>query len=585
MKNNNNGIPKTENHHFSRIRNNVNTKKNENNNSRDHENSSNHKRVNNEKKNALTQETLFSVHLVRYVQLRSYPILAKVTFQRPRSDLVSLLEETEKNQQNIPARLRTYLKNEQLLDEERCELTERGKAVLSSGHFETNERGLYRIWYTDKDAIFQTRPILIQRDSALFEPEKTKTWKKGTDASLSSFRIDSVLNVQVQENTYNKNEPTSLLMSKLIPEVICSSFNSGKLELNWNIELNRDAAILNSNTRLQGELDRFSFDKNKETKHPQNINILSPRPHPEEDLYDLMTFIQGEFEGVWDKEAQRLAAPLERIPKESNAVKHFKIISYPHIALRTEFGDFERVTLKNIPIKPMNQNDAACWQQRWLEDYYSHQYRSSTEAREQQARWLDHCALSDFTLPLKEGANLLESITHKKNTALYWHVAAMTDLTPAKNKKSKHPISLMNKEGLILHNLIQTLTERVSIQHMIYADRYVHTPKQIRNLNTLSLCLNDAKGTLFTLDTPKGNEATLPARWTREIQQKHPDNHGRYWIFISHSEIHAWECTCGLDFIQGNSVEGFPTFTPKEVHELPEFLQDAIKKIKSGQVS
>jgi hypothetical protein len=71
--------------------------------------------------------------------------------------------------------------------------------------------------------------------------------------------------------------------------------------------------------------------------------------------------------------------------------------------------------------------------------------------------------------------------------------------------------------------------------------------------------------------------------------KKENNNHGRYWIFIGVSHTYCWECSSGLDFIleSGDNfvVAGTPGFTPKDEHELPSYLQEAIQAMKPTEVA
>jgi len=156
----------------------------------------------------------------------------------------------------------------------------------------------------------------------------------------------------------------------------------------------------------------------------------------------------------------------------------------------------------------------------------------------------------------------------------------MADLTPSRSRKLRMPISLVKDDALDLGELLKQLSAGEYIEHFIYSDRYVHTSRQSRNLNYVAAYFDDAEGLLLTLDKQKGNEAELPDRWSRKILQKQHDNHGRYWIFVGTEHTWCWECSSGLDFIREDgdlfSIDGSPTFTPKEVIELPRYLQDQI---------
>ncbi|WP_105213238.1 hypothetical protein [Pseudoalteromonas sp. T1lg22] len=510
----------------------------------------------------------------RNVQLKRFPIIAKVTFLRDRPDLVSLLKGMQNNSADMPPRLKAYLKRETLWDE--SGITDKGQQVIDSGLFEAKERGLYHIWYTDNDPLLRTRPVLMQRDTAFFAPNM-KGWKKGADAARSEFQVKQPVQLNVLEESFvdrNKTEPKhySLQLASLEPEVICSPEKSAEIELEWTLDFSQ------SLVSLKGQLDMLQFKQNKTGSRPEalalSIDDFGDR------LDDVMAAIAGEFDGHWLPKDRRLQSSLESIRRYPSAVQKFQIGSLNRTGLKTNMGGFQSVQAKYVPIQPADQADAEDWQSFWLGDFYSSKYHSSSVARKEQSEWLDHIALNHFELPLKEQQSLLSELSRESQPLAYWHIAAMADLTPSRSRKLRMPISLVNGDPLALDDLFKQLSGGEYIEHIIYSDRYVHTSRQSRNLSYVAARFADAEGLLLTLDRQHGKEAELPPNWSREILQKQNDNHGRYWILVSAEHTWCWECSSGLDFIRENSgkfiVDGSPTFTPKEVATLPRYLQDQI---------
>ncbi|WP_139084542.1 hypothetical protein [Marinomonas gallaica] len=480
----------------------------------------------------------------------------------------------QNNSTDMPPRLKQYLTREVLWDE--SGITDKGQKVIDSGLFEAKERGLYHIWYTDTDPLLRTRPVLMQRDTAFFDPNM-KGWKKGADAARSEFQVKQPVQLNVLEESFvdrNKTEPKhySLQLASLEPEVICSPEKSAEIQLEWTLGFSQ------SLVSLKGQLDMLQFKQNKTGSRPEalalSIDDFGDR------LNDVMAAIAGEFDGDWLIEDRRLQASLELIQRYPSAVQKLQIGSLNCSGLSTVIGRFKSVQAKHIPIQPVDQLDAEKWHRFWLEDFYSRKYHSSSETRKHQSQWLDHIALNDFELPLKEQQSLLSEISRESQPQAYWHIAAMADLTPSRSRKLRMPISLVNEDVLDFDELLKQLSGGEFIEHIIYSDRYVHTSRHSRNLNSVAAYFTDAEGLLLTLGKHSGNEEDLPDNWSREILQKVNDNHGRYWIFVGSEYVWCWECSSGLDFIRENgdrfSVDGFPTFTPKEVGELPRYLQDQI---------
>ena len=524
------------------------------------------------------------LNLARAVNVKRYPVIAKVIFSRERPDLVSLLTAVEGNSEGMPKRLKEYLHREGLWDKELNVLTEKGEEVRSSGLYAAVERGLYHIWYTDNDPLLGTRPVLMQRDTAFFEPD-TKGWLKGLDAKHSDYKVDNEFKIELVEEKYdgqgNDQTKQTLMLSKIEPEVICAYDKSAVLNLNWSI--NKTSSVVN----LIGEVDTLSFHKQKAISKSEKLELSI------EDFStyfpNIMASIAHEFDATWDGSVNRMAVDLDQIQKYQKAVNSFIIVSLDVSNLKTNYGTFKTVLAKDLAIKPSNQDDAELWQRKWLEDFYEKSYHSSKYARERQVSWLDHSALSGFDLALKDSTALLDELFKEKTPATYWHVAAMADLTPSHSKKLRMPVSLINGDNIDLQLFLSQLAGDETIEKMIYSDRYVHTRRQVRNLELVAEYLSEADGLLMTLEAQNGKQATFPENWKRKVFQKKHDNHGRYWILSGASQVYCWECTIGLDFIRetdaGFVVEGTPGFTPKEVKELPQYLQDEVNEMMTLEVA
>ncbi|MDO6683764.1 hypothetical protein Q4551_15845 [Oceanobacter sp. 5_MG-2023] len=521
----------------------------------------------------------FSLTMKRSVTLKRYPMIAQLAFFRGRPDLVSLLAAVQNNYKEMPNRLVDYLSREKLWDRTDAVLTSLGEEVKATGCFNIQERGFYHIWYTDSDSLLGTRPMFIQRDTAFFEPKQT-IWKKGIDAKNSQFKFDGSeqrLDVQVLEEILHSSptrlEP-SLGLSTLTPEVICSPEKEATIQLSWKLGFSI------SSLKLQGQIETLLFSNNRTTNQPHELDISIDGFG--EHFVDVMEVIAQKCNGIWHQESQRVAVELETIKHDTNAVQRFVLdkVSQSNLTLATE--NYSQWEAFNLPIKPINQQDAKAWHQHWLENYYRDVYQPSASARKQQATWLDQDALQGFELPLYHPQNLLAELSRDKQPKAYWHAAALADLTPSKSRKSQLAINLVEGDALDLTNLMHQLCGDEHVKTIIYSDRYVHTPRQSRNLAAVARCFNDAQGQLLTLAAQKGKEDILPANWQKRIIEKRNENHGRFWIFIGQHQVSCWECTCGLDFIkeQGGSyiIDGCPTFIPKDPTELPQFLKHQLQR-------
>ena len=519
-----------------------------------------------------------NLSLRRYVEAKRYPVIAKVTFKRERKDLISLLKAFKQQPNRMPQRLISYVEREGLWNNDSACLTVKGQEVVDTGLIEIAENGLYHIWYTDNDPLLGTQPLLIQRDTAFFEPN-TKGWKSGADARSSDFAVSNSCEVQILEETANghgsKQSLQKLKLTSLKPSVLCSSDASASIEFDWVLGLNK------STVSLKGKLDILSFANNKTANKLSNFNFEANGYYH---LDSLLHSIAKEFNGHWHEQNNRLLVNVKEIQKYPQAIQQFVLRNRIISTLSTQYGVFQSVQIDNLDIKPEDKQDANEWHQAWLNHFHKIKYSSSAETHKQQSQWLDHDAINEFDLDLKLGQTLLDSIGREQQPKAYWHVAAIEDLSPSNSKQQKLPFTLMNSEQQNLDALMKRLTSNETIKQVIYSDRYVHTSKHLRNLQSIASYFDNAEGLLLTLNPEKISKSVdFPEHWSPKVIKKENDNHGRYWVFIGDTHTWCWECTSGLDFINQQEhdfiVDGTPGFTPKEEVELPKYLQNTICKL------
>lgn len=369
--------------------------------------------------------------LRRSPQVKRYPIIAKITLQRERQDLVDILNTMSSDSNSMPARLKHYLELEGLWKTN--DLTPKGQQVINSGLYETNERGLYHIWYIDNDPLLATYPLLMQRDDAFSNPDK-KVWLKGSDAAYSDFGVqgDEYLHIDILEEIFIDRHKSELKhhrlpLLSLEPEVVCSAEKSADISMVWTLETSY------SSVKLNGRLDMLGYKKKKDKDKPEPLDISIPLSELGSDMDNIMRHIAEQLNGWWDDEQCRLAIRLEQLKDKPASVQQFQLKSFTRSLFETEnYGIFNSVEALHIPLKPNDLSDAEAWHLFWLEYFYDKDYRTSSEARQRQSDWLNHPALNDFDLPLKEGDTLLQELSREGQPEAYWHVAAMVDLTPNK---------------------------------------------------------------------------------------------------------------------------------------------------------
>jgi hypothetical protein len=179
------------------------------------------------------------------------------------------------------------------------------------------------------------------------------------------------------------------------------------------------------------------------------------------------------------------------------------------------------------------------------------------------------------------GNDLIGILSKEKNSHAYWHCAAINDLTPSLSSIAALPLTLIDKEPVEIKQLIKKLSLDKPCTKFIYSDRYIRTSRQQSLLKVIAQPLSSSEITIFTeLSDAEALAEKCPEPWNIESFSKRADNHDRYWIFQSNDHITAWKCTVSLDFLISQDsayyAQGFPTFTPIVIEQLPEYLQRAI---------
>ena len=533
----------------------------------------------------------FSVSLKRMIDVKRYPIIARLTVLRPRADLVKLLEATLTAVDKMPQRLIDYLAKEALFDKCTSGLTDEGRKVLNTGLMPIQERGLYHVWYCD-DALLGHRPLLIQRDTAFFKPEE-KHYLSGNDAKHSVFSLSDdaginsifyeqkrVANNTKQHSAYHQCE---LKITQFDPEVICAPNATNKLQLDWVLGLDKEVTSV---VNISGSLDVLTFLPSQRTakSKPEDFNFKLSSFHGQSAAVTqaLATSLQGE----WLSPNKRAAIPHSVLATHPGVEGDFNMKSKQfHDLTVTASGEFKTVTVANLPVMPNSKEEAEEWRDSWLRAEYNAKYRTKKSAFKAQARWLDHAAVQGYELPSLSGDTLLERVTRESNPHAFWHMAAMEDLCPSTSQKNRLSMTLMNGDGISAQELLNYLAAGEPITGFIYSDRYFFSHRQQRTMQALAYAMPQANGYILTLN----NEATPPENWSLDSFVKSHDNHDRYWILLGGEQVHSWKCSSSLDFLReavgggAFKVEGTPTFTPQSESELPEYLQSALKNYRAEE--
>ncbi|MCJ8314625.1 MAG: hypothetical protein HRU38_20975 [Saccharospirillaceae bacterium] len=519
----------------------------------------------------------FLMCLTRKVNVKQYPVIATICLLQKRPDIVSLLNQSQEKDINLPIRLTSYLKKEDLLDNEYA-LTDKAKEVLSSGKMPIYERGLYHIWYTENDPLLGTRPLLIQRDNAFKEP-KYKELYKGLEAEHSEFSLkpsknnEKALTVKFsgsEKSASNRLESEDII--SILPTVICAATDNKILNLTWDLSFER------SNIKLEGPLNILSGHDLKNTsqvdfEYSGNEN-LSKSP-------EIYSSIATHLGGQWIQKTQRISVPFTLTKQHQGVLSHFILNNYPEFSMACNYGNFDHVNLQKLPVQPI-QDEATQWHLAWLEGYLSRGFKETEVAHADQLFWIDQPALKQCNLKPLLGNNLITALSREKSPRAYWQYSAIHDLTPSLSSVTALPLTLIDKELVDINQLIKMLSMNKPCINFIYSDRYIVTKQQQLLLSVITQSINSTNISIFTDEKHIKKLATnSPNNWNIESFYKGVENHDRYWIFQAEDHITAWKCTVSLDFLTNNDesyyANGYPTFTPIVIEQLPEYLRNSLQ--------
>ncbi|MFA0570470.1 hypothetical protein [Vibrio gallaecicus] len=518
----------------------------------------------------------FSVRLSRQLNVKRYPVIATICLLQKRDDIVSLLKQAQQSPSNLPIRLTSYLKMEGLLNNENA-LTDKAKRVCTTGKMPISERGLYHIWYSDNDPLLGTKALLIQRDNAFKEP-KHQIMHKGRDAAHSTFAINlpednsRILTVEfLGGERENSNRLSTEDIISISPEVICCATDNKMLNLTWSLTLD------SSSITLKGPLNILSGRDLKQDSpvdfEYQQSEYLSKAP-------TIFSSLATHLGGHWQQQVKRASVPFALTEQNQGMLSQFSLNNYPVFKMETQHGHFNQVNIDYLPVEPI-QGEATQWHLAWLERYHASSFKETERVEADQLSWLTQSALKQHKLVPLSGNDLIGALSKEKSPHAYWHCAAINDLTPSLSSIAALPLTLIDNEPVDIKQLIKKLSLNKPCTQFIYSDRYIRTNRQQSLLKVIAQPLSSSDITIFTeLGDEEALTGKCPEQWNIESFSKRADNHDRYWIFQSIDHITAWKCTVSLDFLVNKDsvyyAQGYPTFTPIVIEDLPEYLQSAL---------
>ncbi|UYM15901.1 hypothetical protein [Endozoicomonas euniceicola] len=507
--------------------------------------------------------------LNRQVKVDCKKVLATVDVEQPRPDLQKILvAASEQGLSTFPDRLISYLEKENLIEGE--QLTEQAHHTKQTGMFSTKERGIYHIWYFH-DQYLGIHPIAMLR----WEPPRNRSYHE----QIKSYGWPSVHRRGIPKelhcnstNVYLIDHDGSVdkrLISNLKIEVLDDKYrtNSPSIETQLRYTLGRNKSA-QAAIQIQGNLSCHVAGKERHFSVSRK-DIIEAKP---EFLHD----VAGKLEFAWEPEFKRMRCD---VSDKAIVRSEFLIRKRPVNEIDTCYGHFFGGELINLPVMPKNPATANLWHEAWLNDTYREDYLSPDESRYLQRCWINHPAVKPYNLSLKEGLSLLQVLNRQQNPQGFWHASAGHYLIPSASHVQQPRCRWAEGDKLSVETLVRHLVSGVVVTGLIYSDRYYQSRKNERNLSAIAQSCSCDGGVIFSVN----KKAKLPSqKWALRTMEKRPENHDRYWIFLTTGEPVIWTCTSSLDFIdfgeEEPEVRGTPTFTRLRNDELPSYLTEMLSE-------
>ena len=336
--------------------------------------------------------------ILKILSAEGYFIFEK---ERERKDIQDFLNGKEFDDDLINKRVQEYLKSIGILNIN-GEPSIKGLKVKETGKLPVREEGKYKIWFTDDDALLQTKILHFKR----IAPERT------------SQHIDT-LPFQFQEENYclsvEKDVPIQEITLKTETDEYYGTVDEreSQLTLEWYWQdLERSYYV------FSGTIDGKAIMEN---------HIDSP--------IDLKKAIQYIFSD-WDSGLEKLKIAFKSLTQDYEKLQFRK-------SIRKVLSTIGEVEFTDIPLIPIDEDAAVDWRN-WLLLYYldkkfynQHDWDMLLDEVNNKDGFINHKeVLQELTADKFKQMLLTENNQHKKSK-VFWHLFAAGDLNPDINSVTK----------------------------------------------------------------------------------------------------------------------------------------------------
>ncbi|GAB4348445.1 MAG: hypothetical protein OHK0038_27880 [Flammeovirgaceae bacterium] len=494
------------------------------------------------------------VKLTKIIELSSAQAYLRFQKEEERKDIQEYLNGKKRFEPLIENRIKDYLKNIGVFDENYLLTIYGYYTVKETGKMLVSEEGKYQIWFTQKDSFLKTTIVYFRR----LQPNADKEELKPLNLE---FEETGHLLLPTSDNSFTK-----IILKNNKNLVGKTDEQKDTLHFSWIWE-NLDK----SHYIFSGQLEKSNRQTNiKSEAIPCNINIQ-----------DWITKILPD----WNIQQKRYSIRFDNLKEESR--KTFEDKNFV-----SRWNDFE-VQIQNLPLMPYDIEEAKKWRDWLLNEELEKDYFSIGDFEATASEINEKVALSAYNLDIPKAKDFIAKRNSKK---VFWHLQAPMDLNPnTKIKLSSKPIELRQDEKISFAEIVAKLGLYDS-SLVIYYDRYVITEKQQRAVVAFLQSIESKNKIVITnikQNSSKYIQKEKPEIKLKDLKTIFKDHspHDRYLIISNKDEIQVWNISNSIDYIRFSdknidantfgTIRQSVVFTPvnKELlnKELLNFLENEIK--------
>ncbi|MCC5946795.1 MAG: hypothetical protein JJT94_17820 [Bernardetiaceae bacterium] len=460
--------------------------------------------------------------LTKKIEIKSATAYLVFEKEQERKDIQKFLNGEEFEDETINERVKEYLRNLQITDENDIP-TQKGNRIRQTGKMFVREEGKYKIWFAENDNFLGTKILYFERI-----------------APRENERVD-ILNVSFQEENYflpiNDNKFSNLKLIININDKIAGQINNTNdaINLSWIWE-----DLEKSHYVFVGQINRNNIK-------PHSINLDK----------DLNEFISKTFPD-WDKKQNRLKIQFRNLQEDKERTNF--VTNYTN---KNQRG-FDTIEFLEIPIMPYDTGDAIIWRN-WLveqelnRDYYlKYDFENLIKTTNRKEGFSAY--YNSLDIPVIENyRNEIFDKDRSKQSPAFWHLAAPSDLNPDISiEYSDETLDYPVEEQITFEQICDNLKRNTKhqINAVFYYDKYVYTPNQQNAMKAFFDCFDCPTKILITDN--KQTRSNFLQKNASEIKQfslkdvflNQKAQHDRYIALCENKDTYTlWKTSNMLDCI------------------------------------